>query len=545
MPPTTPSRASENRTSFLFFALTLVAGIFILAPFHNFQLHLAQGDHGRDLYCFRQILNGQVPYRDFCWPYGPLMLYFYALCYKILGINIHSVLMGQHFLFLLCGLSVFLTINIFAAGYLALTAAVWFWVFFPPFEHTYNHIGGILMILLSVYFLLKYLRSTQIHHLWAGLLCVVLLSFIKINFGISTLAAFITAVIIVDRYNGRGLTAEKRIFYLCALLAAPLLMAGTYAAMLAGLPGYFIKQCLPYGSSYLQTRSAPLESIQLFWQNFAVTTAGQAWHGWLLILELSATGWLTYLLWRKKMPTTGRQELFLVLGSLIIFSFFTLHEFFLNATMYRAHWNKPVQTLFVFLVLAVATRQFPARFKILLCLTLLTAAGHRHLLHRQFVPVIQVPLQYISLERGKIYIGNSFPWLSVVQNSCQYLQKNLKEGETFIALIDDALYYFLTDKPSPTPVLTFSEHSHLPPEQETEIIKALEKKQVNYVLISNRANSKEPGMGYFGKTYCPLLAGYIADNFRSMAVFGEWDQDPGWVTKHAVEILKRRGVPQE
>src|SRR3989338_8340466 len=107
-------RSLTKYSRLLSFLLPLAAGIYILWPFHDFQLHLAQGDHGRDLYCFQKTLDGQAPYRDFIWAYGPLMLYYYALCFKLLGVNIHSVLLGYNFLFLLCGLTVYGIVRLYA-----------------------------------------------------------------------------------------------------------------------------------------------------------------------------------------------------------------------------------------------------------------------------------------------------------------------------------------------------------------------------------------------------------------------------------------------
>ncbi|HQP11881.1 MAG TPA: hypothetical protein PK470_03860, partial [Candidatus Omnitrophota bacterium] len=65
----------------LFFLLTLLAGLYILAPLHDFQYQLSTGDHGPELYSFKKALDGALPYRDYSWLYGPFLLYYYALCY--------------------------------------------------------------------------------------------------------------------------------------------------------------------------------------------------------------------------------------------------------------------------------------------------------------------------------------------------------------------------------------------------------------------------------------------------------------------------------
>jgi hypothetical protein len=59
--------------------LTGLTGLFLLLPGVQSQPFIATGDHGRDLYAAAAILQGEVPYRDFWWVYGPLMPYYYAL----------------------------------------------------------------------------------------------------------------------------------------------------------------------------------------------------------------------------------------------------------------------------------------------------------------------------------------------------------------------------------------------------------------------------------------------------------------------------------
>ena len=59
--------------------------------------------------------------------------------------------------------------------------------------------------------------------------------------------------------------------------------------------------------------------------------------------------------------------------------------------------------------------------------------------------------------------------------------------------------------------------------------------------MSSRIISNETGLGIFGKTYCPLIAQYIHDNFIPLIrQGGDWTQPPGWANNHGVMILKRK-----
>ena len=87
---------------------------------------MATGDHGRDLYAYQVSLKGHLPYRDYWWVYGPLMPYYYGLCFKILGVHIPAVLTGKALLALVSSLFVYLalTASLIPAG-LALIGAMW------------------------------------------------------------------------------------------------------------------------------------------------------------------------------------------------------------------------------------------------------------------------------------------------------------------------------------------------------------------------------------------------------------------------------------
>ena len=82
----------------------LGVGILITAPYTNYQDYLAQGDHGRDLYAAQAVYRGELPYKDFWWVYGPLMPYYYGLFFKVFGVQISSMILGELLLRVLGGI---------------------------------------------------------------------------------------------------------------------------------------------------------------------------------------------------------------------------------------------------------------------------------------------------------------------------------------------------------------------------------------------------------------------------------------------------------
>jgi len=528
------SLRSHQKTIFLL--LSLIIGIAILFPFHDFQLHLAQGDHGRDLYAFAATMDGAQPYRDYWWVYGPLMPYYYSLFLILFGINIHSILLGYLLLGLLSGLLVYLTLSLFTRPLLALSGAVWFWVFNSPFEHTYNHAGGILVLLGIVYFTFSYIKNPKNIYLYLGLLGTLILSLIKVNFGLATFLSFIISIALIDMFRNH---TQKKKFYFFACLAVPSLIAGIYLFLVRGLPVYVIRQCFPYFSKDHPFHSTIWDSLVIYFQRI-IYVLGTHWaHNVLLVITLVSLVCLFFHIKNNKIDHPTRRNFYFCLLTILIFAAFNLHEFLISGVPYRAFWIKPFEILIPFLIIGIAAKDLNWKWLIPLCIIIMVSAFSRHNVRIVFANQLKSPHRYISLERGKIYTVNSPQWLSTVKYTVKYLNKNLKKDETFLALVDDPLYYFLTGKDSPTRVLAIGNHLNIHKNQELEIIQALEEKNVRYVLLSNRHNSDDPSMGRFGQTYCPTLYNYILKNYRSVFMVGEWKKPPRWFENHGVKILKR------
>ena len=143
----------------------------------------------------------------------------------------------------------------------------------------------------------------------------------------------------------------------------------------------------------------------------------------------------------------------------------------------------------------------------------------------------------MDLPRAGIYITNAEPWLTTVTGTTRFLNEHLAKEETFLALPSEELYYFLTDKESPTRQQELG--IRITREQEKDMIAAMGTKKVKYVLMSNRIRSPDVGLGPFGVDYGRLLADYINRNYTTVAVAGDWDKDPGWFNNHAVKIMER------
>src|SRR3989338_8018535 len=146
----------SRRIYALFLLLTVISAVVLSWPWHDFQGFLAQGDHGRDLYAAQAVLRGDLPYRDFWWVYGPLMPYYYGACTLVFGKTIGAILLGKLIIKVIAAVLIYAAMALCAAPLTAFFTAVWFVIFHQDFFFTYNHIGGIALILGIVWLALAY-----------------------------------------------------------------------------------------------------------------------------------------------------------------------------------------------------------------------------------------------------------------------------------------------------------------------------------------------------------------------------------------------------
>lgn len=522
----------------LFFLLAVICGILILAPTHNFQPLIAQGDHGRDLYAFEQTLHGARPYQDYWWVYGPLMPYYYAASYKLLDVSIQSVLIAEIFLKICSGLIFYGILSLFFSAGFAFLGALWFLFFHPIFFHTYNHTGAITCQLAIIFFICAYLKNLDRRYIIAAMMTSLVLCLIKINFGLFNLLALLLSFTIIDLKKKNNFTNKK--IYLWSLILVPAIACLIYwAVFLKGLPLYAIRQCIPilgddqpHHTPALQTFLFLLKS-QFFlffsgWVNITFT---------VVVTSLAAV-----FLIRKPQDAKEKEfkiNILLTLASLLIFILLNLHEFLASGISYRDLWIRPFKTLFIFMILGAGIRQFQRPIRILLCGTLLTTLCVFIMDWHLQVALVKNPEHSFRFGKTDVYIQNSPDWLLTVRETIRYLKTHLGPNDNLFALPYDPIYYFLLEKTSPTRQLIFFDHIHIPGEQELGIVAQLEKKNVNYIVLSNRRDAKELGLGTFGKTYCPLLASYIKKNFVVVETIGDWKGEPGWAWNYGTTILKR------
>jgi hypothetical protein len=524
----------------IFLILTVLASALFIWPELNFQDLLSQGDHGRDLYAFDAVTHGKLPYKDFWWVYGPIMPYYYGLFFKIFGVHITSVLLGRALLVILCSVFFYLSACCLMSPGLAFLASIWFTQGRQEFFFTYNHVGGIAAELVICWCLLSYILNGSSRYLYIALIADFILGMVKINFGLAGLAGLLLSVFLIDLGKKYPFDDEKKKFYLGTggvLLAT----AVVYWLLLKDLPLYAIHQCMPYFGDDQPYHASPFLVVPYYFTQHWLTLIrtrfglpiGLVLHGCTLLS--------VYLLISKKMDASFRQNVLLGLSVIGIFFVFFFHEFLVSGVWYRSYWSVPFLNLFHFVMIAVAFTFIPKFLRVLVVLLLgaLTALGV--VAHIGIIQSQKLPMRYLNMDRGQIYVGNEPEWTDTVNRVTSYLNMHLKNDELFFAMPYDCLYYYLTGRPSPTRQLIFFDHIKIPPQQEVSVIRELEGQNTGFVLMSSRIISPETGLGIFGRTYCPILASYIRDKFTPLLrQGGNWGQPPGWANNHGVLLLKRK-----
>lgn len=540
-----------RRSRLAFLLLAIAAGVILQLLGRDFQPLLATGDHGRDLYAAWRTLEGEAPYRDYWWNYGPLMPYYYAAFFGLFGVEIQSVQLGYAVLDLASGLSVYAIVALVAEPALALLSALWFWAANPDFFHTWNHVGAVLALLVCVGCLLARRENPETRWLWVLPVAVLVALLVKPNVGAAVAVASSLGLVWVD-WTRPGRARRAAPLHAALLIAAPLLTVAAYAALTRGLPRYYLLQCLPWAPGY-DPGEASVQSAPVALLAYAITRLTdpgsflpwdarplEVWPNRLLALVVAAAA--ARCVWRRRgAGAPARREVAVVLGLPLLFALAVLHEFWLSATHYRLFWAAPLFFVSAFQLVALALRGAAPRargavYALLLAGVLLALASE----HRQRQAFFASPDQRLSLPGAEIVVGNPPEWIRVVEDAVHDLERRLDAGETFFALPYDPLYYYLTRRPSPVRESIFFDYVNVSEVQQRDIVARLARRGVDTVLLSNRAASSEAGLGLLGRSHGVVLAQHLARHFEPVASYGDWRGPGGWASRHAVRILRRR-----
>lgn len=546
-----------NNKNLLLLLGVLFVGSVLLYPTLDFQPLFSTGDHGRDLYCMKKVFEGKVPYRDFWWQYGPVMLYYFVFLFKIFGMSIQTVLLGKALIALFAGLFFYLTARNYLSTVLALIATLWFLAFYPEFFYTYCHDGGVLFLIFVLYCLSQYQVHSKKHYIFFGLAGVFFLNLVRINIGITCWLSLLAGVGLTDYFKKTSPPLIKQPAMRLGLLLTILLTVLVYFLMAYGLSASALNQCFPYLSSHRYDAINPFQAIRMM-TSIVATTFTLNWATLFLgtSLILCALG-TAFLLAANKMDAAASRKAKLTLYTVLIFLVLNMHETFFSNFYFRIFWVFPFILLLCFIFFEYGLAKLPKAIKagFLVFLTLVGLYAAYDKIH--VMNLFKVEGNLFQYGPHRLYMANLYgwrqvnrnlpdyafarPWIQTVTQAADYLKSHVKDDATILVIPYDPLYYFLIDKDSPVYPLAFFNFIGISLTDELEMLGQLEKQNVDYAVLSNRAFANyEPYLGSFGREYCPMLYHYLNKNFSEVATFGEWGKRGAFAWDHGVKIYKRK-----
>lgn len=546
--------------------LTLV--FYILCPFADYYPWIAQGDHGNQLLVFWQTLNGVLPYHGTWYTYGPLMPYYYALSFQLFGISLKSILWAELVIKATTVLVFFFSVKtILRSGIWAFLAAAWFFLFASNFNVSFNHSGALLILATILLLTHLYIDTNKSVFACFSILAFFPLFMIKMNMGIALLAPWTLCLALIDYSHNRSVTLIKNKRFLLSCLLVCFSVVLIYIILLINLPAYQIQRCFPYLNIFkkvVQTGSSNHNSVLELYEYlnrkfsisvFTSVTAKTALVSFFINLALIASrNYFNRKIWLA------------LIMSLACFPF-SVHEHFLAPLYsYKMNWGDIFLVSALFLSIYHAVHKFRilkfiVGMGLMACLLFDLKALHFDLNKPprlsettsdkttyfdlfHFAKIMKTQNHFLNVEKLEIYSNNDPSWTSVVWDTTEYLKEHLKEEESFFAFPYDPIYYYLMSKNPPALQTVGFKTSSMPAKVERNLISALENKNVNYFLLSNRAydNTENEVLGRFGRDYNLMLFKYLHSNFTEIKTYGNWNKRSGWVSNHAVRIYKRKAA---
>lgn len=183
--------------------ISIIILIFFFRHFLSFRCGMNY-EEARDANAYLLFLQGDLPYRDFDWLYGPFAFYIYPFIMKIFGVNLEILRISYLALAsLLIPLVYFLARRILAplwAGIAAFLAII----FITTPYYTYNHIFAALGEVASLIMVCRFIEGNKkiADLFWAGIFCSFVLLTKPFSAGIA-LFCTISLFILFFTYGGK------------------------------------------------------------------------------------------------------------------------------------------------------------------------------------------------------------------------------------------------------------------------------------------------------------------------------------------------------
>lgn len=537
-------------------------------------------DFGRELYLPWQISRGQVLYQDQAHLFGPLSVYYHALLFRLFGPSYTVIIISNLGIFVIllyllynlwhrlsrlsAWITILITTSIFGFGqYIGIGN----YNFLSPYSHETTH--GLVLTTFMIHLLGEYdARMRRRSLAFAGAtLGLVFLTRTDLFLAALTTAVGFFAIRIKDaKFKYREMFVFVGMvsipIFLCLVLFKSrmslydaglallepwrvLTTSGAFQNTFYGTVTGFDNPFRNFAKSLLETSSIIILLGTLrFISQFSIERPRWGQIGrvaWLIAITMAILAIAPYEIGRS-LPILCAMELIVLFkyrndfGSSIIkpilwaiFSLAILMRMPLHATFvhYGFYAALPATTLLIgsivwnipfWMKTSNSLAEIIVRNLILIAIFILA------------LTFITFSNKVYSLKNFKIGEGEDYFWAFdpkidtrslIVEDTLNWIEKNMRQDETFVAIPEGVMLNYLTKHINPTRFFNF-----MPPELstygESTIVEEFIMTPPDYVLIVHK-DTHEYGYDFFGKesTYGMLIMDWVNQNYRSICLFGD------------------------
>ena len=516
MPPSSSFLNSRN----LFFATIFIA-LFIYLPSLTVQDTFSSANVGDNLFASEAVAKGLLPYRDFNWNYGPLMPYYNAYLFKIFGHDLHSLILGRIFLKTIFAGIFFLAALKIMPPLAAFLVSLAYVVLAPDFVHNFSHYGGVCLEIAVLWAVLSYNQSAKKKYIYWTAFYLLMLGFDKINFGIAISGAALLGLLVCDLFKN-NLSKKQIILYIQLTFLIIFIWIFVLFLFVHGLSYHDINQCFPILPGYVYFgRSVPEGFIALIMDTVNLVHD----HPFdCFIFLCAAIGVIRILfsivsqyLYQKKITSFGR-NFFLIVFLLLMFILASYNEYYKGGLDYMAYWAKPYSIMMIGYLISEASVISGLFIQIIISITFMGIIVTHAYQNWKYLESFKTPEHFFNYKGVNMYVTCDPRDTQRMLWTANYIDKNIPRDALFLTFPDDGLYYFLANRLPPHRLVYLYGSEHTTPDQEMDLINALERKGVQYFILDD--------VGYFGNMWgnfgqdnCPLLYKYIMKYFNEIAEF--------------------------
>ncbi len=404
-------------------------------------------DMGRDLYVSLRVMRGDLYLRDFDYPYGFLMPYIFSMFYGLLGVSIRSFNIGWMVMQILVVVSTFITARLILPKlYSFVCASFLLLAYYALPGNEPNHIGGQLFGIISLYLLLKYFlgKPKPLYLILSAIFCG-LVSGVKLNMGLATFVSNAVIIILFNSADNNRLSLARKSCKNLASYTLIFFIAGILPYLFFFAISGYHKIMRFFAVWFVHGSKEPFSHLKVYYKQFLEQGISLNLIKIFIMNNLNILliiGMFFSILLIRKSKSSQAEKLTVI--SIVIFSFFKMHEYLLSATYYSL-------TLWFFSPAVIlsfwAFKEIKDRHKAPgAASALLTAIGAFIFIYciTSSLNMSSKAKYYLGLERAKVYLATRND-AEIFTDTVNYLQQRIESRETVQSLFFTSAFEYLLD----------------------------------------------------------------------------------------------------